>query len=98
MANQENVRLIAFFDNEEVGSESNRGADSNLLISTMERINGSKQNFETACQKSFLVSADMAHAVHPNYVSKVLNCNYGHQDLVVCLSTKHNIDQKWEKD
>jgi len=67
--NETNIRMLACFDNEEIGSNSNRGAASNLLLSTMKRLNGEK-SFESAIQKSFLISSDMAHAVHPNYSDK----------------------------
>lgn len=69
-----NIRLISLFDNEEIGSTSAHGANSNLLPSTLERIVASikpsvntKLALEKAIHKSMLVSADMAHAVHPNY-------------------------------
>jgi aspartyl aminopeptidase len=68
------------FDNEEVGSKTAHGADSNLLISTLTRLSqlnfGTVTNcsFERAITKSLLISADMAHGVHPNYASK-------HEDL-----------------
>ncbi|CEI95696.1 Putative Aspartyl aminopeptidase [Rhizopus microsporus] len=72
-----NIRLISLFDNEEIGSTSAHGANSNLLPSTLERIVASikpsantKLALEKAIHKSMLVSADMAHAVHPNYAEK----------------------------
>lgn len=79
LSNEPNVRLISLFDNEEIGSTSAHGANSNLLPATLERILSSsigskappqniKVAFEQAVHKSMLVSADMAHAVHPNYV------------------------------
>ncbi|DAZ97935.1 TPA: hypothetical protein N0F65_006360, partial [Lagenidium giganteum] len=64
-----NVRVVALFDNEEVGSDSRMGAGSNFLQVVCERIaNG--QLCAEASRKSFLVSADMAHGVHPNYSDK----------------------------
>lgn len=65
-----NVRMVALFDNEEVGSNSAMGAGSNFLQQTMDRISNDPFSFHRAAHKSFFVSADMAHAVHPNYPEK----------------------------
>ncbi|ORZ24941.1 peptidase M18, partial [Lobosporangium transversale] len=75
LANDPNIRLVSLFDNEEVGSTSAYGADSNMLPSTFERLSsvsydGSANAYLEALHKSFLISADMAHAVHPNYSEK----------------------------
>jgi aspartyl aminopeptidase len=63
------------FDNEEIGSTTAHGANSNLLPSTLKRLtamkigsdNISATAFEESLHKSYLISADMAHAIHPNY-------------------------------
>jgi aspartyl aminopeptidase len=65
----ENVRVVALFDNEEVGSDSLMGAGSNFLQQVCERVAQGELCGE-ASRKSFLVSADMAHGVHPNYSDK----------------------------
>ncbi|KAG0224455.1 hypothetical protein BGW42_005085 [Actinomortierella wolfii] len=79
LANDPNIRVVALFDNEEVGSLTAHGADSNLLPGTFERLSratydGEANNNSTAylesLPKSYLISADMAHAVHPNYSEK----------------------------
>ncbi|KAI9486845.1 MAG: peptidase M18 [Benjaminiella poitrasii] len=81
LSNESNVSMISLFDNEEIGSTSAHGANSNLLPSVIERIISSsidhklpptntKIAFEKAIHRSMLVSADMAHAVHPNYSEK----------------------------
>ena len=60
--------VLAVFDNEEVGSGTKQGADSPLLYDVLERVCacfGKKLN--TALAQSFMVSADNAHAVHPNH-------------------------------
>jgi aspartyl aminopeptidase len=68
------TRGIALYDHEECGSRSAQGADSVFLRTTIERLvhafDGKHDAFARAISKSFLVSADMAHAVHPNYADK----------------------------
>ncbi|CAO3676265.1 unnamed protein product [Umbelopsis vinacea] len=78
LAEEPNIRLVALFDNEEVGSNTAHGADSNLLPSTLTRLAAARVGsekvsptaFEESLHKSYLISADMAHAVHPNYIDK----------------------------
>jgi aspartyl aminopeptidase len=61
-----NIRLIALFDNEEVGSETAQGAASSLLVDVLNRLSSSGANlFEQSVHKSFFISADMAHASNP---------------------------------
>ncbi|MCJ1308845.1 hypothetical protein MMC25_002500 [Agyrium rufum] len=66
------INLISLFDHEEVGSLSQQGADGNLLPSVLKRLcdlgKPSASALEQTSAKSFIISADMAHAVHPNYV------------------------------
>jgi aspartyl aminopeptidase len=68
------VEVIALFDHEEVGSGSSRGAESPLLAHVLERIaialGLSREAYLAALPRSFLLSADMAHALHPNYPEK----------------------------
>lgn len=65
------VRMIACFDHEEVGSRSAQGANSPMLKDAMKRVcEVVGVGYETAVRKSLLVSADMAHALHPNYASR----------------------------
>jgi len=69
------TRLIALYDHEECGSLSAVGAQGTVLRDTLRRIvearaGSEPQAFERAMARSLLVSADMAHAVHPNYADQ----------------------------
>jgi aspartyl aminopeptidase len=69
------TRVLVLVDHEEVGSRSAQGAAGPLLASTLERVvagfkGGAPQGLPRALARSMLVSADMAHAVHPNYADK----------------------------
>jgi aspartyl aminopeptidase len=65
------VSMIALFDHEEVGSESATGASGPLLSTVIERIiaadGGDRDALHQALATSLCISADNAHAVHPNY-------------------------------
>lgn len=61
------TRMIALWDHEEVGSHSVGGAAGSLLGDVMLRLAGSPEADARARASSFMVSADMAHALHPNY-------------------------------
>ena len=64
----ESIPMLCVFDNEEVGSASNQGANSNLLETVISRICESLQLDKTALlARSMLVSADNAHGQHPNH-------------------------------
>lgn len=71
---KEYIALSAFFDNEEVGSGTKQGADSTFLEQTIERIGETlslKQGeMDRLLSQSFLISADNAHALHPNHPEK----------------------------
>ena len=68
------IPVLSFFDHEEVGSSSQRGAASPILRDVLERVvlslGGSREDYHRAIANSFCVSADMAHATHPNYPEK----------------------------
>ena len=74
------IRLFVAFDNEEIGSLTAQGADSNLLPAIIRRLSllpakdTSDVELHTAYERSlatsFLISADMAHSVNPNYAGK----------------------------
>ncbi|WVQ82981.1 hypothetical protein IAT38_005119 [Cryptococcus sp. DSM 104549] len=73
-AAETNIRCVILFDNEEVGSVSHHGAESNLLPAFVERIVGlqdySHVGYHQLLANSFLISADMGHAINPNYESR----------------------------
>lgn len=68
------TNVVVCFDNEEVGSSTKQGADSELLSHILERVvlslGKDREGFFRALSKSFLISADLAHAVHPNVGEK----------------------------
>ena len=68
------INVACVFDNEEIGSHTKQGADSNLLLSVLERICDNlsidKEQFHIACEKGLLLSVDNAHAVHPAHLEK----------------------------
>ena len=69
--NESGIKIAAFFNNEETGSLSFSGADSDLLKSTLRRIafsfNVKESEYFAAIKKSFVLSADNGHAIHPNH-------------------------------
>ncbi len=70
----EYVNVCAVFDNEEVGSGTKQGADStfleDVLFRTVEALGLSQTKYRQMLSGSFLISADNAHAVHPNHPEK----------------------------
>lgn len=71
---QEYMAVHCVLDNEEVGSGTKQGADSTFLYDTLVRINkalgGDYETYLRKLSQSFMISADNAHAVHPNYMEK----------------------------
>ena len=64
----ESIPVLCVFNNEEVGSSSSEGADSNLLEGLLERICQSLDlNLYKMLAQSFMISADNAHGLHPNH-------------------------------
>ena len=69
------TRAVVLYDHEEVGSRTAQGAAGSLLADALDRVvagfkGGEPQGLPRALARSFLVSVDMAHAVHPNYADK----------------------------
>lgn len=98
--NKESVNVCAVFDNEEVGSTTKQGADSSFLADVLSRISmctgKDSEDFVRACASSFMLSADNAHAVHPNYKEKAdpTNRPYMNKGIVI----KYNANQKYTTD
>lgn len=65
-----NVNAIALFNHEEIGSVSSTGAESSIIPSFLNRLSPTPETFNQTIARSFLISADMGHAIHPNYLSK----------------------------
>jgi len=68
------ITMGMLFDNEEIGSKTTQGANSRIQLSAIQRIlNATGINdpelFDKVIRRSFVVSCDSAHAVHPNYSS-----------------------------
>ncbi len=68
------INVMVLFDNEEIGSRTRQGADSNLLDAVLERItssfNLSKDEYYKSLASSFFISLDNAQGFHPNYPQK----------------------------
>lgn len=94
------VNVYACFDNEEVGSGTKQGALSTFLADVLSRINDNlgygNEELRRAIAKSFMVSCDNAHAVHPNHPEKTdaNNCTYMNKGIVV----KYSANQKYTTD
>ena len=77
--NDKTVQVYVCYDNEEVGSGTKQGAASTFLSDVLARINlalgKTEEDFKRAVAKSFLLSCDNAHAVHPNHPEKTDDTN-----------------------
>ena len=87
--NSRSVNVFACFDNEETGSGTKQGAGSTFLQDVLQRINKglgkNREDYLRAVSCSFMLSADNAHAVHPNHPEKTdeTNCVYMNEGIVV---------------
>ena len=95
--NHESIAVHCVMDNEEVGSGTKQGAASTFLKDTLLRINmGLGRTYEEYLMTlagSFMVSADNAHALHPNYTDKTDPTN--HPVLNRGIVIKFNANQKY---
>lgn len=74
-ADEKTIKVLACYDNEEIGSATKQGADSLFLHSILERILESNGSFSAgsltkAMANSFMISVDGAHSIHPNKTEK----------------------------
>lgn len=94
------TNVLAIFDNEETGSQTKQGAGSPFLASMLRRIiyaqGGNEEGFYRAVERAFMVSADNAHAWHPNYSEKYDPTN--HPVLGGGPVIKFNAAQKYASD
>ena len=97
---REAIQVCAVFDNEEVGSRTRQGADSTFLRDTLTRagfaLGAPDWEIRAAMADGFMVSADNAHALHPNHPEK-----YDRQNRVFMnggVVIKHNANQKYTTD
>ena len=98
--NDEQINVFVGFDNEEIGSATKQGADSNYLVNFLERIacelHISRSEFLQMLHCSFLMSADGAHAAHPAHMNKFDPTNYG--KINEGVSIKISAKQKYTSD
>ena len=94
------TKVLAIFDNEETGSQTKQGAGSPFLSMMLKRIalaqSGSEEAFYQAVERAFMISADNAHAWHPNYSEKYDPTN--HPILGGGPVIKFNAAQKYASD
>ena len=94
------TKVLAIFDNEETGSQTKQGAGSPFLAMMLQRIalaqSGSVEAWYQAIERAFMISADNAHAWHPNYSEKYDPTN--HPVLGGGPVIKFNAAQKYASD
>lgn len=94
------IAVYSCFDNEEVGSATKQGAGSTFLYDVLQRINVNlgyqNDDYYQAIAKSFMLSCDNAHAMHPNHPELMdkTNCVYMNKGIVI----KYNANQKYTTD
>lgn len=97
---EKSINIYCCFDNEEVGSATKQGAQSTFLVDSLKRINDgigkNSEDYFRALASSFMLSADNAHAVHPNHPEKSDPTNrvYMNDGIVI----KYNANQRYTTD
>ena len=98
--NQDRINVFVAFDNEEIGSATKQGADSNYLLNTLERISLAlglnREDFLQMLESSYILSADAAHAAHPAHLGKTDPTNRG--KINEGISIKISAKQKYTSD
>jgi len=90
------VQVVCLFDHEEVGSATATGAAGPLLLNLLEVLFGGRQQWFSAAPDSILLSADAAHATHPNYPDRHDNEHHIRLDGGPVL--KHNVNARYATD
>ena len=94
---KKNIAVHCVLDNEEVGSTTKQGAASTFLKDVLFRINlalgGDQETYLMALAESFMISADNAHALHPNYTDKADPVNRPVMNGGIVI--KYNANQKY---
>ncbi len=86
------INLIALFDNEEIGSHTKQGGDSNILPMVLEHLytalGQNREDYLTAIAGGMMLSVDVAHAIHPNHPEKcdITNQIYPNEGVAIKLS------------
>ena len=97
---KDSVAVHCVFDNEEVGSGTKQGAASTFLKDTLHRIGSAmgrtEEEYLMSIASSFLVSADNAHAVHPNHADKTDPTNRAYLNKGIVI--KYSANQKYTTD
>lgn len=100
LPDQGHVNVCCVFDNEEVGSGTKQGADSTFLSDVLERIAGklglTQEEYRMALAASFMLSADNAHATHPNHPEYADSGNQVFMNAGIVI--KFNANQKYTTD
>lgn len=97
---KEYMNVYCAFDNEEVGSGTKQGAGSTFLTDVLLRVNEALgktgEQYRMSVAESFMISADNAHAVHPNQPAKadLTNRPYMNEGIVI----KYSANQKYTTD
>ena len=100
LPDQGHVNVCCVFDNEEVGSGTKQGADSTFLSDVLERIASclgmTSEAYRMALSASFMLSADNAHATHPNHPEYADQLNQVEMNKGIVI--KFNANQKYTTD